>query len=132
VERVDDSPAEEVLRVGRRGRLRVAGRRLAEQEPEARTGGAKLSRRRHREVELKRVGQQEDPVSGRTALEVGKVHRGELVDERARPVAEHVADRNVVGDAKGEVQVGEAIAAVHSKRADRGPGHHALIVLREP
>ena len=114
------------------GHLGLARRRLAEQKPESWPGGTKLGRRRHREVELKRVRQQEHAVGGRTALEVGKVHRVELVDERARPVIEHVSDRHVVGDAEGEVQVGEAVAAVHGERAHGGSGNDALILLREP
>ena len=60
------------------------------------------------------------------------MHRIELVDERPRPVVEHVSDRHVVGDAEREVQVGEAVAAVHGERAHGGPGNHALILLREP
>ena len=110
---------------------RVA-RCLAEQKPESWSGGTKLSCRRHREVELKRVRQQEHAVGGRTALEVDKVHRVELVDERARPVTEHVGDRHPVGDAEGEVQVGEAVAAVHGKRAHGGSCNDALVLLREP
>ena len=105
---------------------------LTEQKPESWPSGTKLSRRRHREVELKRVRQQEHAVRGRTVLEVGKVHRIELVDERARPVIEHVSDRDVAGDAEGEVQVGEAVAAVHGERAHSGSGNDALILLREP
>jgi hypothetical protein len=38
----------------------------------------------------------------------------------------------VVGDAEGEVQVGEAVAAVHGERAHDGAGNHVLILLREP
>ena len=64
--------------------------------------------------------------------EVGKVHRLELVDERPRPVVEHVGDRHVVGDAEGEVQVGEAVAAVHGERAHGGSGDDTLVLLREP
>jgi hypothetical protein len=48
------------------------------------------------------------------------------------PVIEHVSDRHVVGDAEGEVQVGEAVAAVHGERADGRSGNDALVVLREP
>jgi hypothetical protein len=60
------------------------------------------------------------------------VHRIEFVDERARPVIEYVSDRHLVGDAEGEVQVGEAVAAVHGERAHGGSGNHVLILLREP
>jgi hypothetical protein len=60
------------------------------------------------------------------------VHRIELVDERARPLIEHVSDRHVVGDPEGEVQVGEAVAAVDGERANGGSGNHVLILLREP
>jgi hypothetical protein len=50
------------------------------------------------------------------------VQRVELVDEGARPVLEHISDRDVVGDAEGEVQVREAVAAVHGERAHGGSG----------
>src|SRR5712691_1184877 len=64
VERVDDAPAEEVVRDRRRGnedvprdrrRGSLASSRLAEQKPESWPGGTKLSRGCHREVELKSV-----------------------------------------------------------------------------
>jgi hypothetical protein len=42
------------------------------------------------------------------------------------------ADRHVVGDAEGEVQVGEAVAAVHGERAHGSSGNDALVLLREP
>jgi hypothetical protein len=38
----------------------------------------------------------------------------------------------VVSDAKGEVQVGEAVAAVQGERAHGGSSDDALILLREP
>jgi hypothetical protein len=102
------------------------------QKPESWSGGTKLSCRRHRKVELKRVRQQEHSVGGRTAREVGKLYRVELVDKRARPVIEHITDRHVVADCEGEVQVGEAVAAVHGERAHGGSGNDALILIREP
>ena len=113
------------------GTSELARSRLAEQQPESWPGGTKPSRRRHREVELKRVREQEHAVDGRTAHEVGKVHRVELAGERARPVVEHVGDRYVVSDGEGEVQVGEAVALVHGQRAHGGSGDDALILLRE-
>jgi hypothetical protein len=107
VERVDDAPPEQVPRHWRRGKkqaprdprggtLGVARRGLAEQQPESWPGGTKLRRRGHRQVHLQRVGEQEHAVGGRATLEVGKVHRIELVDERARPGIEHRSDRHVV------------------------------------
>ena len=60
------------------------------------------------------------------------MHRIELVDERARPGIEHRSDRHVVGDAEGEVHVGEAVAAVGGERAHGGCANHVLIGLREP
>ena len=60
------------------------------------------------------------------------MHRIELVDERACPGIEHLSDRHMVGDAEAEVQVGEAVAAVHGQRAHGGSGNHVLIGLREP
>ena len=91
-----------------------------------------LSCRRHRKVELERVGQQEHAVDRRTALEVGKLHCIELADERARPVVEHIGDGHVVGDRKGEVQVGEAVPATEGKRAHDGASDDPLITVREP
>jgi hypothetical protein len=61
----------------------------------------------------------------------GRVHRLPLADERARPVVEHLSDRHVVGDAEGEVQVGEPVAAVHGERARGGAGDDALNLLYE-
>jgi hypothetical protein len=60
------------------------------------------------------------------------VHRLQLVDEPVRPGIEHLGDRHVVGDAEGEVQVGEAVAAVGGERAHDGCGNHVRIGLREP
>jgi hypothetical protein len=132
VERVDDAPTEEVARDRRCGNLGLARRRLTEQQPESWPGRTKPRSRRHREIELKRVRQQEHPVGGRTALEVDEMNRIELSDERARPVIEHVGDPDVVGDAEGEVQVGEAVPAVHGERAHSRSGNHVLIGIREP
>ena len=41
-------------------------------------------------------------------------------------------DRDVVGDAESEVQVGEAIALVDSERPHGGSGYDAIVLLREP
>ena len=60
------------------------------------------------------------------------MHCVELVDERARPVVEPASKPHVVADADGEVQVGEAVAAVHGERAHGGSGNHVLILLCEP
>jgi methylated-DNA-[protein]-cysteine S-methyltransferase len=65
-------------------------------------------------------------------LEVGKLHGVEPVGERPRPVVEHDGDRHVVGNREGEVQIGEAVTAVHGERAHGGCGNHSLILLREP
>ena len=141
VERVDDAPPEEVPRERRRGNEQVPRRRgnlglarsrLAKEKPESWTGGTKLSRRCHRKVELKRVRQQEYAVSGRTALKIGELYRAEFIDERRRPIIENLGDRDVVGDAESEVQVGEAIAVVHSERTHDGSGYDTVILLREP
>ncbi len=133
VECVDDAPPEEIKGDRWRGNHGLTRRYLAEQQPESRPGWTKLSRQRHREVELQRFWKQEHAVDGRTALKVGQVHRTLLVDERARPAIEHVNDRHMVGDAEREVQVGEAVAAaLHGKRAHGGSGNDALILLREP
>src|SRR5215211_687580 len=120
VERVDDAPPEEVSRGRWFGRL-LPIRRLAEQQAEPWAGGTKMSRRRHREVELKRVREEKDAVDGRTALEIRKVHGVELGDERTCPVSEHLSDRHVVGDGEREVEVGEAVAAVDGERATAAP-----------
>jgi len=142
VERVNDAPPENVpsdrrrsneeVPRGPRRNLGLARCCLAEQKPESWPGWTKLRRRRHREVALKFVGQQEHAVSGRTTLEVGKVHGVKLVDERVRPVIEHVTDRHPIVDAEGQVQVGEEVALVNGERAHCGSGNDALILLREP
>ena len=59
------------------------------------------------------------------------MHRFKLVHEHALPVVEHVADRHPVGDAEGEVQVGEAVALANRERADKGARNDALIVFRQ-
>src|SRR5262245_5950126 len=132
VERVDDAPPEEVKsnrwsgqedRPCRCGNLCRARRGLAEEQPEAGSGGTKLCCRRQREGALQRVRQQEDTIKGWTALQVGQVHGLQLVLQRARPVRKHVCDRHVVGDGEGEVQVGEAVTAAQSERAYGGTGH---------
>ena len=143
MERVDDAPPEQVPRHRRRGKkqaprdqrggtLRLARHRRTKQQPESWPGGTKLRRRGHRQVHLQRVREQQHAVGGRTALQVDKVHHIQLVDERARPVIEHRSDRHVVGDAEGEVHVGEAVAGVGGERAHGGSGDHARILLREP
>src|SRR5206468_10424795 len=104
----------------------------AEHEPESGPRRAESGCRRHREVELERVWQQEHPVGGRPALQIDDWHRVELVEQEACPVIEHVSDANIVGDTEGEVHVGEAIAAVNGERANDGSGHDALILVPEP
>jgi hypothetical protein len=97
---------------GRHGNLGLALSRLAEQKPESWPGGTKLSCRRHRQVQLQRLRKQEHPVGDWLELEVGKLHRVELVDQRARPVIEHVSHQVMVGDAERKVHVGEAVAPI--------------------
>jgi hypothetical protein len=77
-------------------------------------------------------GSRNNAVGGRPALELAKQHRVELVDERARPVLEHVSDLNMVGNTEGKVHVGEAVAVVNGERAHDGSDDDALILLREP
>ena len=60
---------------------------------------------------------------------VGELHRVELVDERARPVVEHIGDRKLAADAEGHVEVGEAVAVVRGERAHDGSGNDTLIRL---
>jgi hypothetical protein len=141
VERIDDAPPEEVPRDRRRGNEQVSRRRgslglarsrLAKEQPESWTRGTKLRRRSHRQVELQRVRQQEYAVHGRTAPKIGEPYRAEFIDERGRPIIEDLGDRDVVGDAEREVQVGEAIAVVHGERTHGGSGYDAVILLREP
>ena len=105
---------------------------LAEEKTEPWTGGSKLGCRRHREVELQRVRKEEHAIGGRTALEVGKVHRLEFVDERARPVVEHLSDALPIGDAEGQIQVREAVAAVQGERPHGGTRNHTFILVGKP
>ncbi len=94
-------------------------------------GGTELRSRRHREVQLQRVGEQEHPVDGRATCEVDEGQGVELLAQCARPVVEHVEDRNVVGDREREVHVRVTIAGVYCKRPHDGGGDHALVTLRE-
>jgi hypothetical protein len=55
-------------------------------------------------------------------LKIGELHRAEFIDERGRPSLENLRDRDAVGDAKGKIQVGEAIAAAHGERTHGGSG----------
>jgi len=64
---------------------------------------------------LQQVRQQEHPIGGRATLELGELHRGEFVDERLRPVGEHVGHPNLLGDAEGEVQIGEVVTAAYGE-----------------
>jgi hypothetical protein len=142
MQRVDHAPPEDVLGGlrrgdeqafdGRRGDLGVVRGRLTELEPEAWPDGAEPNRRRHREIELQRLGEQEHPKDGRFPNEIDESHRLELVDERAGPIVEDVEDPSVVGDAEGEVQVRGSVAFVHRERAHDRSGDDSLIVPREP
>jgi hypothetical protein len=141
VQRVDEAPPEQVHRDPRRGNEQLPRRRgspglarsrLAKQKPESWAGGTELSRRCHRQVELKRVRQQEYAVGGRAALKIGELYRGKFSGERGRPIIENLGDRDVADDAEREVHVGEAIAAAHSERPHHGPGYDAAVLLREP
>lgn len=143
MERVDHAPPEDVFRGrrcpdeevsddGRRGGVGVVGGRLPEQEAEPRAGGREPGDRRHREVQLECVRQQEHAVRRRPALQIDERDRVELDDEHAGPVIEHGGGLHVVGDAERRVDVGVAIAAVDGERADDGAGDDAHIRLREP
>ena len=141
VKRVDDAPPEDVRRDRRRGNeqtprlpgnLGLASSRLAKEKPESWARWTKVGRGRHRKVELKRVRQQEYAVDGRTVHKIGELYRPELIDERGRPIIENLGDRDVVGDAEGEVQVREAIAVAHSERTHGRAGYDAVILLGEP
>jgi hypothetical protein len=48
------------------------------------------------------------------------------------PVRENVGDRDMAGYGERQVQVGEAIATVHSERTHDGSGYDAVIGLPEP
>ena len=62
----------------------------------------------------------------------GELHRIELVDQPARPVVEHVGEPNTVGDAEGQVEIGDAVPAVDGERADDGSGDDAIVLCSEP
>jgi hypothetical protein len=59
------------------------------------------------------------------------VHRVEFVHKRARPGIQDLRDRHLIGDGEREVQVGEAIAVVHSERAHHGTRNDTLVILGE-
>ena len=64
-------------------------------------------------------------------LQIGEPDGTVFLDERVGPVVEHLGDRDVVRDRKGEVQVGEAVAAAERERTDGGPGDDAHVVVRK-
>src|SRR6266566_6485124 len=141
VQRIDDAPPEDVPCDRGRGNeeapLRPAANlglvrsRLAKAELESRPCGAELRRRCDGEVELQCVWQQEYAVDGRPRFEVGELYRVQFLGERARPAVENVRDRHTVSDPESEVQVGEAVAASDSERANSSSGDDALVFLRE-
>ena len=108
------------------------GSRPAEQQPESRTGRTELRRRCQRQVELERFRQQEHAVNRHTVLKIGELHRAKFIAERGRPSIENLRDRDVVGDAKRKIEVGEAIAAVHGERTHSRAGYDTVIRTREP
>jgi hypothetical protein len=78
---------------------------------------------------LESVWQQEHAVDRRPALKVDELHRGQLVSQRASPVAENLSNGHIVGDCEGEVEVGEAIAAPDGQRADSGSSNDPSVLL---
>jgi len=113
------------------GVLASPGCDLSEQQPEARTGGTKLARGRHREVELECVGEEEDAVDGRVALEIDEFDGTHLIDERVCPVSEYRGDRRRLSDAERQVQVREAVALVHREGSDGGSADDPVIILAQ-
>lgn len=142
MQRIDNAPAEDVSRDRGRGDEEIAwGRRhagpgldcdRAEQKPEARPGGSKLRRRAHRNVQLKRVREQEYPIRCGATFEVDEVNSMELLGERVGPVIDHVGDRDVLDDAERKVYVREGVTCVDGEGADQCSGHHALVPFGEP
>jgi len=131
MKRVDDAPSEQIL-PGRRRRKHGVPRRLAEEQPEPRPCRSKLTRRRQREIELEQVGQQEHAVGRRPAREIDEVHGVGLVDEHARPVVEHVRDRNLVDHGEGEVEIRVTVASARRERADGRSRDDSLVLVCDP
>jgi hypothetical protein len=122
---------EEIRHWRRSSSIDVVRRRFAEEKPESRPSGPKVRRRCQREVELQPLREQEHPVDRRSALEVDEAHGAVLGPELLRPVVEHLSRRNVVGDAEGQVQIGEPVARSSRERSDRRSGDDAPVLLRE-
>jgi hypothetical protein len=141
VQRVNDTPAEDVSGDYRRrevetarwplGSVGVVRSRLTEKQLELRPRRTKRGLRCHGEVELERIGQQEDAVDRGPDFKIDQPYRVELLGKAARPVLENIRDARIARDRKRKVQVREAIAAPHCKRAHSGSGNDALVFLCE-
>jgi hypothetical protein len=83
----------------------LSGSGVAEDKLKARARGTKALRGRHRQVDLQSPRQQEHAVDAGSTLEIGEAYRVEFFVERARPVGEHRAHRDRVGDAERNVQI---------------------------
>src|SRR5215211_2581870 len=115
VQRIDDTPAEDVRRDrGRRkeeAALRAATNLglirggLPKEKLEAWPCGAKLARRCHREIELQCVRQEKHAVEGRPRFQVDEANRVQLFSKCARPVVENVCDRHTISDPEGQIEV---------------------------
>src|SRR6185436_16313396 len=100
---------------------------VAEEEPKTWPAGLKLSRGRHGEVELQRLGKEEDAIDRRTLFEVGEMERVTVVHELASPLTQDVADECSLNDAEREIQVRVAVSRVDRERAHFGACYDALI-----
>ena len=111
--------------------MRPRPKRCRRKEPKPWPAGLKLSRGRHGEVELQRLGKEEDAIDRRTLFEVGEMERVTVVHKLASPVTQDVADECPLNDAEREIQVRVAVSRVDRERAHRGACYDALILRGE-
>ncbi len=100
---------------------------VAEKQLELRAGGAEFGGRGKRKIELQTAGEQKNPVDGGSAGEVEQVNGVELGGEAAGPILEHVRQRDVVGNGKGQVEIRPTVRLSEGERTDEGAGEEAGI-----
>jgi hypothetical protein len=86
---------------------------------------------REGEVDLEPARQEEDAVRGAARVEVEERDRVEPIGKVACPIGEHIGDGHAVGDAEGQIEIGEAVAAAVRERADDRGSNDARVGRRE-
>jgi hypothetical protein len=89
--------------------------------------GREVRLRGEREVDLKAVPEQEDPVQRRRNREVEQVRRAELIGQLARPILHDLRNARALADPESQVDVGPAIRLTASVGTDQRTGNNARV-----